>query len=76
MGKLYLELLEVSTIKIMNRKLLPNEVLIDVGGKSKEKVLKEAIDLIDNYESILDYEYELPEKQLFYSWVESDELRK
>ena len=75
-GLIDLELLEVSTRKIMNRQLLPNEVLIDVGGKSKEEILKEAINIIDNYESLLDYEYELPKKELFYSWVESDELRK
>ena len=75
-GLIDLELLEVSTKKIMNRELLPNEVLIDINGKSKEKVLKEAIDLIDNYKSILDYEYELPKKELFYSWVENDGLRK
>ena len=75
-GLIDLELLEVSTRKIMNRQLLPNEVLIDVGGKSKEEILKEAINIIDNYESLLDYEYELPKKELFYSWVDSDELRK
>ena len=46
-GLVDLELLEVSTKKIMNRELLPNEVLIDVAGKSKEKVLQEAIELID-----------------------------
>ena len=55
-GLIDLELLEVSTRKIMNRQLLPNEVLIDVGGKSKEEILKEAINIIDNYESLLDYE--------------------
>lgn len=27
---------------IMNRKLLPNEIQIDIAGKSKEKVLEEA----------------------------------
>lgn len=75
-GLVDLELLEVSTKKIMNRELLPNEVLIDVAGKSKEKVLQEAIELIDNYESKIDYEYEEPSKELFYSWVKSDELRR
>ena len=75
-GLVDLELLEVSTKKIMNRELLPNEVLIDVAGKSKEKVLQEAIELIDNYESKIDYEYEEPSKELFYSWVQSDELRR
>ena len=75
-GLVDLELLEVSTKKIMNRELLPNEVLLDVAGKSKEKVLQEAIELIDNYESKIDYEYEEPSKELFYSWVQSDELRR
>lgn len=71
-----LELLENSTRKIMNRQLLPNEVLIDVAGKTKEEVLNEAIERIDSYKSLLDYDYELPEKELFYSWVQSDGLRK
>ena len=75
-GLLDLELLEASTKKIMNRVLLPNEVLIDVAGKTEEEVLKEAINIIDNYESKLDYEYEEPSKELFYSWVYSDNLRK
>ena len=75
-GLVDLELLEVSTKKIMNRELLPNEVLIDVAGKTKEKVLNEAINIIDNYKSKLNYEYEKPSKELFYSWVQSDGLRK
>ena len=75
-GLVDLELLEVSTKKIMNRELLPNEVLIDVAGKTKEEVLNEAISIIDNYESKLNYEYEKPSKELFYSWVQSDGLRK
>ena len=75
-GLLDLELLEVSTRKIMNRDLLPNEVLLDVANKSKEEVLQEAIKLIDSYKSKLDYDYEEPSKELFYSWVKSDGLRK
>lgn len=75
-GLVDLELLEVSTKKIMNRELLPNEVLIDVAGKTKEEVLNEAISIIDNYENKLNYEYEKPSKELFYSWVQSDGLRK
>ena len=75
-GLLDLELLENSTKKIMNRQLLPNEVLIDVAGKTKEEVLSEAIEKIDSYKSLSDYDYELPEKELFYSWVQSDGLRK
>jgi len=75
-GLVDLELLEVSTKKIMNRELLPNEVLLDVASKSKEDVLKEAINLIDNFECKMNYEYTEPAKKLFYSWVQSDGLRK
>lgn len=75
-GLVDLELLKVSTKKIMNRELLPNEVLLDVANKTKEEVLKEAINIIDNYESILDYDYIEPNKNNFYSWVQSDGLKK
>ena len=64
-----------SNEKIKNRNLLPNEIVIDVYGKSKEEVLNEAINIIDKYESLLDYEYEEPDKKIFYSWVLSDGLR-
>ncbi len=75
-GLLDLELLEVSSKKIMRRALLPNEVILDIAGKTEDEVLIEAISLIDNYVSNLIYEYEMPNKELFYSWVESDGLRK
>lgn len=65
-----------SNEKIKNRDLLPNEIVIDVSGKSKEEVLNEAINIIDNYKSLLDYEYVEPAKELFNSWVLSDGLRK
>ena len=64
-----------SNEKIKNRSLLPNEVIIDINGKSKEEVLSEAINKIDNYEPLLDYEYIEPDKSLFDSWVQSDGLR-
>lgn len=73
-GLIDLKLLEVSTNKIMNRKLLPNEVLIDIAGKTKEDVVNEAINLIDTYISKLDYNYIEPDKNQFYSWVQSDGL--
>ena len=60
--------------KILSRSLLPNEVLIDVNGKTREDVLKEAINIIDNYSSKLNYDYELPDKNLFESWVKSNNL--
>ncbi len=75
-GLVDLGLLENSTRKIMNRDLLPNEVLLDVATKSKEEVLKEAISLIDSYQSLLEYDYQEPSRELFYSWVQSDGLRK
>ena len=75
-GLIDLELLEVSTKRIMDRPLLPNEVVLDVAGKSKGAVLNEAIAVIDNYKSQMDYRYILPDKSLFYSWVQSDGLRK
>jgi len=75
-GLIDLELLEVSTKKIMSRDLLPNEVILDIAGKSKEDVLKEAINLIDTYKSKLDYNYIEPDRNQFYSWVQSDGLRK
>lgn len=75
-GLVDLELLENSTKKIMNRDLLPNEVLLDVAKKSKDEVLKEAISLIDSYQALLEYDYQEPSRELFYSWVQSDGLRK
>lgn len=59
---------------IMNRKLLPNEVLIDVAGKSKEEVLEEAIRIIDNFESKTEYDYTLDDEHNYLSWVQSRKL--
>lgn len=60
----------------MNRSLLPNEVILNIAGKTKKEVLTEAIKIIDNYNSLLEYDYEMPDRNLFYSWVQSDGLRK
>ncbi|MBQ9318402.1 MAG: hypothetical protein IJR82_02090 [Bacilli bacterium] len=70
-----LKLLESSTKKIMSRPLIPNEKLLDINGKSKEEVLEEAISKIESFDSLLEYDYELPAKELFHSWVLSDGLR-
>ena len=59
---------------IMNRKLLPNEVLIDVAGKSREEVLEEAIRIIDNFESKTEYDYTLDDEHNYLSWVQSRKL--
>ncbi len=69
------KLLRESTEKIMNRPLLPGEVLLDVAGKSPEEVLSAAISLIDGFESPKEYEYAEPGREQFYSWVWSDGLR-
>lgn len=74
-GLIDFELLKKSTEKINHRPLLVNEFEIDVAGKTPEEVLKEAIDIIDHAEIIVDYEYEKPPKELFYSWVFSNGLR-
>ena len=64
-----------SNEKIKSRPLLPNEVMIDVVGKTKEDVLKEAIEIIDNFTPDTNYTYELPDENLFLSWVHSRNLR-
>lgn len=60
---------------ISKRPLLPNERIIDICGKSANDVLQEAILIIDEYKSIKNYEYKLPNRNLFLSWVKSNNLR-
>lgn len=55
------------------RPLLPNEILIDVTGKSTDKVLAEAINILENTESLLDYNYIMPDKRCFGTWVQADQ---
>ncbi|MCH5182764.1 MAG: AAA family ATPase [Oscillospiraceae bacterium] len=59
---------------IMRRKLLPNEVQIDVAGKSKEEVFQEAVYIIDHFTSKLEYPYELDDEHHYLSWVQSRNL--
>ena len=73
-GLIDFKLQKKMTEKINARPLLLNEVLLDTAGKSEEKVLEEAIGLIEQTESLVDYTYEMPEKELFYSWVKSNHL--
>ena len=74
-GLFLLENVIRSNEKIRSRPLLPNEVLIDVFGKTKEEVFREAVCIIDSFEPQLDYTYDLPDEQLFLSWVHSRDLR-
>lgn len=59
---------------IKNRKLLPNEKVIDIAGKTKEQVLQEAIHLIDGHQSIKVYEYVMDDASHYLSWVQSRQL--
>ena len=74
-GLIDFELLKKGTEKIMNRPLLVNEFEIDVAGKTPEQVLSEAIKLIDTAETVSKYDYEMPPKEWFYSWVFANGLR-
>lgn len=73
-GLFYPEGIERSNTVIRSRKLLPNEVMIDVAGKSKEEVLEYAIRVIDAHKPVLDYEYELDDEHNYLSWVQSRHL--
>ena len=64
-----------SNEKIKNRRLLPNEVLIDVFGKSKEEVFEEVVNIIDNFTVKTDYVYELDDEKNYLSWVKSKNLK-
>ncbi len=59
---------------IMKRKLLPNEVMIDVAGKTKEEVLAEAIRMIDGFHPMKEYDYEPDDERHYLSWVQSRQL--
>lgn len=61
--------------KNLARKPLINEVELDITGKSVSEVLEEAIHIIENTQSMTEYEYEKPEKEQFYSWVFANGLR-
>ena len=75
-GGLYdLDNIVKSNEKIKNRNLLPNEVIIDVFGKSKEAVLKEVIEKIDDFVPLIDYDYELDDENNYQSWIQSKNLR-
>lgn len=60
---------------IMGRALLPNEVMIDVAEKTKEVVLNEAINIIDNFNPVKNFDYELDDEYNYLSWVQSRGLK-
>ena len=74
-GLIDFDLLEKCSNKVNSRPLLVNEFQIDVAGKAPEDVLNEAINIIDNADTVTEYEYTKPSKELFYSCVLSNGLR-
>jgi len=74
-GGLYApETLNRTNAVIMGRKLLPNEIQIDIAGKTREQVLNEAIRIIDHFEPAKDYDYEPDDEHNYLSWVQSRRL--
>lgn len=74
-GLLDYELQRKCSDKINQRPLLINEVEIDITNKTSQQVLDEAVKIIDNTETLIEYSYQKPKKDLFYSWVFSNRLR-
>lgn len=74
-GLIDYELQRKCSDKVNKRPLLINEVEIDTTNKTSQQVLDEAIEIIDNTETLIEYTYQKPKKDLFYSWVFSNELR-
>lgn len=74
-GLIDFELQKKMNEKNRSRKPLVNEIEIDVAGKTIAEVLEQAINIIETTPSLLDYEYEKPPKELFYSWVFANGLR-
>ncbi|MBR4554664.1 MAG: AAA family ATPase [Ruminococcus sp.] len=56
---------------ISSRPLMPNEVKLDIAGKTAEQVLGEAMDLLEGFEPELDYDYMPGDQRYYHSWVHS-----
>ena len=69
------EQVERSNRVIMERPLLPNEVMIDVAGKSPEEVFGTAVEIIDRFEPATEYAYRPGDGHGYLSWVRSRGLR-
>ena len=65
---------ERSNEVIRSRPLLPNEVMIDVAGKTREEVLAEAIGIIDGFYPAREYTYTPDDEHHYLSWVQSRQL--
>lgn len=74
-GLIDFELQEKCNGKLMRRAELPNEHTIDVAGLDADGVLQKALAVLETAEPLLNYEYQKPPKELFYSWVPANGLR-
>ena len=75
-GGLYTpEYVERANAVIRNRPLLPNEVTLDIAGKTKEDVLAEAVRIIDHFTPKKGYDYALDDERHYLSWVCSRGLK-
>ena len=75
-GLIDLEMLEKDYLQHEKypRSLLPNEIVVNVTNKSAEEVFAEALEIIENTKSKIDYEYEMPDKKCFGTWVKADQI--
>ena len=62
---------ERSNAVIRDRKPLPNEITVDILGKTAEEVLAEVIRRIDGFHPAGHYDYEPESERHFLSWVKS-----
>lgn len=74
-GLIDYELQEKLSEKMLKRPLLVNEKELDVTGLPADKILLKAIDIIESSKPVLEYDYEKPPKEMFYSWVFANGLR-
>lgn len=74
-GLIDLEGLEKDYIrkKKFPKPIFPNQITVDIAGKTPEEVYDEAVVKIDNTKSLLDYTYEMPDKRCFSTWVQADQ---
>lgn len=56
---------------IRTRALLPNEVMVDIAGKTKEEVLAQAVGIIDRFAPEKEYNYKPGDEKTYLSWVQS-----
>ncbi len=74
-GLIDYELQEKLNQKNLNRPELVNEHTIDVTGLGEDEVTEKAMEVIASCEPLIDYEYQKPPKEWFYSWVFAHGLR-